>query len=121
MEEVNQAMASIQQWQKWYRENNIVADPEEPLVAKDQRENLHDTSNTATTMNDMPLPLKEYDVRTNAFNDFSDVIATYMGVLGGKELYKIFFKAAQEYAGIIEAEYKQANDLVNSLRYRTKG
>ena len=121
MEETNQAMAAIQQWQKWYRDNKIVADPEEPLVAKDQRENLHDTSNTAATMSDMPLPLKEYDVRTNAFNDFSDVIATYMGVLGGKELYKIFFKAAQEYADIIEAEYKQANDLVNSLRYRTKG
>ena len=122
MEEANQAMAAVQQWQKWYRENKIVADPEEPLVAKDQRENLHDTSNTAKTLDDMPNLLSySYDAKRNAFNDFSDTLASYMSTLGGKELYKIFFEAAQEYNRILEAEHKQGEDLLNCLRYRTKG
>jgi hypothetical protein len=122
MEETNQAMAAVQQWQKWYRENKIVADPEEPLVAKDQRDGLHDTSNTAETLDDMPNLLSySYDAKRNAFNDFSDILASYMSTLGGKELYKIFFEAAQEYNRILEAEHKQGEDLLNCLRYRTKG
>jgi len=44
-----------------------------------------------------------------------------MSTLGGKELYKIFFEAAQEYNRILEAEHKQGEDLLNCLRYRTKG
>jgi len=120
MEETNQAMAAIQQWQKWYRENKIVADPEEPLVTKDQREGLHNTSNTAKTLTDIPN-LLQYDAKKAAFNDFSDILASYMSTLGGKELYKIFFEAAQEYTKILEDEYKQGNDLLNCLRYRTKG
>ena len=121
MDDLEQPIKTIQNWQEWYRKHKVVAEINEPLASKDSREKMHDTSNAVANINDMPSPLKEYDARTNAFNDFSDVLASYMGVLGGKELYKIFFKAAQEYADIIEAEYKQANDLVNSLRYRTKG
>ena len=110
-------MAAVQQWQKWYREN-IVTDSDEPLVAKDQRENLHDTSNTAKTLDELSY---SYDAKKNAFNDFSDILASYMSTLGGKELYKIFFEAAQEYNKILEAEHKQGEDLLNCLRYRTKG
>jgi len=92
------------------------------MVAKDQREGLHDTSNTAETLDDMPNLLSySYDAKRNAFNDFSDILANYMSTLGGKELYKIFFEAAQEYNKILEAEHKQGEDLLNCLRYRTKG
>ena len=44
-----------------------------------------------------------------------------MNTLGAKEVYKIFFEAAQEYKENLEIEYKQASNLLDRLRYRTQG
>ena len=43
-------IAAINAWQKWYKEHQVVASFDEPLVSKDSRENLHDTSNATDTM-----------------------------------------------------------------------
>ena len=114
MEETNRSIKAIQDWQDWYRNNRVVAEMDQPLVTKASRENLHDTSKTAES-------LLRYDARTAAYNDISDTLASYMGTLGGKEFYKIFFEAAQEYTKNLEDEYKQAKDLMDRLRYRTTG
>ena len=114
MDEFNPAIKAIQDWQDWYRNNRVVAEMDEPLVSKDSRERLHNTAKVAES-------LLQYDARTAAYNDISDVLASYMGSLGGKELYKIFFEAATEYSKNLEIEYKQAKDLTDRLRYRTDG
>jgi hypothetical protein len=112
MKETNQAMAAIHQWQKWYRDNKIVADPEEPLVAKDQRHNLHDTTNVSATLNHMT----NQNLLTEATNYFADTIAEYTGALSGKEIYKAFYAAACAEYEFAKKEYKQAEDLINMLR-----
>jgi len=112
MKETNQAMAAIHQWQKWYRDNKIVADPEEPLVAKDQRHNLHDTTNVSATLNHMT----NQNLLTEATNCFADTIAEYTGALSGKEIYKAFYAAACTQYEFAKKEYKQAEDLMNMLR-----
>jgi hypothetical protein len=112
MKETNQAMAAIHQWQKWYRDNKIVADPEEPLVAKDQRHNLHDTTNVSATLNHMT----NQNLLTEATNYFADTIAEYTGALSGKEIYKAFYAAACAQYEFAKKEYKQAEDLINMLR-----
>jgi hypothetical protein len=112
MKETNQAMAAIHQWQKWYRDNKIVADPEEPLVAKDQRHNLHDTTNVSATLNHMT----NQNLLTEATNCFADTIAEYTGALSGKEIYKAFYAAACAEYEFAKKEYKQAEDLINMLR-----
>ena len=105
-------MAAIHQWQKWYRDNKIVADPEEPLVAKDQRHNLHDTTNVSATLNHMT----NQNLLTEATNCFADTIAEYTGALSGKEIYKAFYAAACAEYEFAKKEYKQAEDLINMLR-----
>lgn len=112
MEETNQAMAAIQQWQKWYRDHKLIADPEEPLVAKDQRHNLHDTSNTSATLNHMT----NQNLLAEATNAFADTIAEYTGALSGKDIYKAFYSAANSQFEFAKKEYKQAEDLMNMLR-----
>jgi len=118
MDNVEPPIQVIQNWQEWYRKNKVVAEMNQPLVSKSSRENLHNTSNVAKTLDEV---FCKTTLKTQAFNEFSDILATYMNTLGAKELYKIFFEAAQEYKNNLEIEYKQSNDLLNRLRYRTEG
>ena len=118
MDNVEPPIQVIQNWQEWYRKNKVVAEMDQPLVSKTSRENLHNTSSAAKTLDEA---FCKATLKTQAFNEFSDILATYMNTLGAKEVYKIFFEAAQEYKENLEIEYKQASNLLDRLRYRTQG
>jgi predicted RNase H-like nuclease (RuvC/YqgF family) len=119
--DTNKPMEAIEEWQKWYRKNRVVAEMDEPLVTKDSREKLHDTSNTTTTLDGSNNLLTDY-CKAMSFQKakeyFADTIAEFANELSGKELYKAFYSAAMENMDCVEKEYNRAKQLVDMLRYK---
>jgi hypothetical protein len=139
MLDVNKPMEAIEEWQNWYRSHRVVAEMDEPLVTKESRKNLHDTSNTATTLGQAykqsvsqstdsvsmkslsSITPKDLVERTKAVSMqtaeeyFADTIAEFLGELSGKELYKAFYAAAVNNLSSAEKEYNKAKQLVNML------
>lgn len=107
--DVDQPMEAIKEWQDWYRKHQIVAQMDKPLVTKDSREQLHDTSNTLDSVKQMWMQ--------KAQEHFADTLAEYQYELSGKELYKAFYAAAYENMEIAHKEYNKAKDLVDMLRF----
>jgi hypothetical protein len=113
MEHPHEPMDAIEKWQKWYKSNQVVASLETPLVSKDSRENLHDTSNTMTTLSNMPSTNNEW--RQAVLNGFADTITEAMSDFSGIEIYKCFLQAAQENLDYCEQQYKNAKELMDCL------
>lgn len=103
-------MESIKEWQDWYRKNKPVAEMDEPLVTKDSRENMHDTTDVFDDAKEMWMK--------KAQEHFSDTLAEYQYELSGKDFYKAFYAAAHEAMEHAEKEYKKTKDLVDMLRYQ---
>lgn len=82
-----------------FYKQNIVADPEEPGVAKASRENLHDTSHARTSVD----ADAKYKKGRELVSVFEDTICEYCepyDVLGqkrftGKEIYSAFIEALE--------------------------
>lgn len=102
-------MDALKEWHEWYDGHRIVAEIDEPLVTKDSRENLHDTTNVTTS-------IKENIYFQKAKEHFADTIAEYTNELSGKDMYKAFYSAAIENMNYAEQEYKKAKDIVDMLR-----
>ena len=111
-------IAVIDAWQKWYKEHQVVASFYEPLVSKDSRENLHDTSNATDTMTNAESKAMWI---AKAQEHFADTLAEYKYELTGKELYKAFYAAAQENMTHAKKEYDNAKQLVDMLKYHHLG
>ena len=92
---------------------------DEPLVTKDSREGMHNTSNTTTTLNGSNNMLTDYCTAMSfqkAKEYFADTIAEFTNELSGKELYKAFYAAAMDNMDCVEKEYNKAKQLVDMLR-----
>lgn len=119
MDSTQEPVDTIKQWQKWYRSHRIVAEMDVPLVTKDSRENMHDTTNTTTTLEGSNNPLTDYCAAMSfqkAKEYFADTIAEFANELSGKELYKAFYAAAIDNMDCVEKEYNKAKQLVDMLR-----
>ena len=119
MDTTHEPVETINQWQEWYRKHRVVAEMDEPLVTKDSRENMHDTSKATTTLDGSDNLLTDY-CKAMSFKKaqeyFADTIAEFTNELSGQELYKAFYAAAMENMDAVEKEYKKAKQLVNMLR-----
>lgn len=120
MEHPHEPIDAINQWQQWYREHKIVASLDTPLMSKDSREKLHDTSNTMTTVSSFTLPSITEDKlwRQSIVDAFADTVTEAMADMSGAEIYKCFLQAAQENLMHCEKEYKNAKQLVDYLTCR---
>jgi hypothetical protein len=127
MEHPHEPVNVIQDWQEWYKKNRVIAQMDEPLVSKDSRENLHDSSNAVDTLPDwrtfyaelIDEPQTQVTVPSNkqkAIDYFADTLAVFNGILTGSELFECFLTAAVDSLNVVQKEYEQAKDLVDLLR-----
>lgn len=109
MDSTKDPIDSIAEWQRWYRENRVVACLDTPGITKESRESLHNTTNALIThINTMSFE--------KAKEHFADTLAEFANELSGKELYKAFYAAAMENMESVEKEYKEAKAIVDMLR-----
>ena len=109
MEHPHEPIDAIKEWQEWYKSNRVVASLEQPLVSKDSRENLHDTTDAIESMS------KEIWLH-KAEEHFADTLAEFQYELSGKDFYQAFCKAAQTNVDIAKKEYERAKELVDLLQ-----
>ena len=121
MDTTNEPVETIQSWQDWYRSHRVIAEMDKPLVTKDSRENMHDTTNTSKTYQE----LIESDAKAmwmeKAKEHFADTLAEYQYELSGKDFYKAFYQAAHENMEAARKEYDRSKELVDMLRYHHLG
>jgi len=121
---------TIKAWQDWYKSHRPVAEIDDPLVTKDSRENLHDTSNATDTLPNWRehyaeligdrLPLQGNDIyKQKATEFFADTIAEFSNEMSGEELFACFWQAAKEHLEHIQKEYDCAMDLIDLIGGKT--
>jgi hypothetical protein len=118
MDNTKKPMETIDAWQKWYKENKIVAEMNEPLATKDSRENMHNTTNVIDSLKDASAKTTWME---KAKDHFADTLAEYQYELSGKDFYKAFYQAAVEAMECAHKEYEQTKELVDMLRYHHLG
>lgn len=114
MEHPHEPVDAIKEWQDWYKKHRIVAQMDEPLVTKDSRENLHNTTDAVESTAKAMWMQK-------AKEHFADTLAEYQYELSGKDFYKAFYQAAYEYLEATKKEYERTKELVDMLRYKELG
>ena len=87
----------------------IVAELDEPLVTKDSREKLHDTT-TSTAQS-----IKHAECLKKTREYFADTICEAMDELTGEEVYQAFYKACKALRDVTKKEYDNANGLFECL------
>lgn len=121
---------TIKAWQDWYKSHRSVAQMDDPLVTKDSREKLHDTSNATDTLPNWRehyaeligdrLPLQGNDIyKQKATEFFADTIAEFSNEMSGEELFACFRQAAKENLEYIQKEYDRAMDLIDLIGGKT--
>lgn len=105
MEETNQAMQAIQNWQEWYRNHRVVAELNEPLMSKDSRETLHNTEKTFASVHEMLDYKSNKTAKEKAIDAFADTMAEFLGDLTADELYDALMTAAKQQKNFAEREY----------------
>jgi hypothetical protein len=84
MDTTQEPIEAIDAWQRWYKENKVVADFAEPLITKGSREAMHDTTNAVDSAKAMWMQ--------KATEHFADTLAEYQYELSGKDFIKLFIK-----------------------------
>ena len=105
---------SIDQWQKWYKENKIVAELDQPLITKDSREKMHDTTEAVQSLNQKVLFDKILFDKAKEF--FLETICEYSEQLSGQQIFKAFYAAAQENLDHFDKEYKKAKQIIDCIQ-----
>ena len=118
MDTTEEPIETIQSWQDWYRKHRIVAQIDKPLVTKDSRENMHDTTNATDILEDSAAKAMWME---KAKEHFADTLAEYQYELSGKDFYKAFYQAAHENMEAARKEYERIKELVDMLRYHHLG
>jgi len=118
MDTTQEPVEAIKNWQDWYRSHQVVAQMDEPLVTKDSRESLHDTTNAVGTLLETDPKARWIE---KAREHFADTLAEFQYELSGKDFYKAFYQAAIENMGHAEKEYQRTKELVDMLRYHHLG
>jgi 3-methyladenine DNA glycosylase AlkD len=128
MDHPHEPLDAIKQWQQWYRKHAVVASMEEPLVSKDSRENLHDTSKATYEMPDWRSfykELAEVDVEPTKVDDniylqkaiehFSDTLCEFAHELSAEQFYKAFLIAATNVTKSAQDDYLKCKTLVDLI------
>jgi hypothetical protein len=134
MEHPHEPMEVIDSWQQWAKNNRVVAEMDEPLITKDSRENLHDTSkatdaipnwrdyykelaqDTAETL----IAALEKTAEQKATEYFADTITEFLPELGGQKLYECFMNAAKQSFDHAQKEYDFNKDLIDCFKGKKK-
>ena len=121
----NKPMETIQQWQEWYRANRKVACLDEPLLSKESRKNLHETTNAVDTMPERNLYYKKLieDMNFNsddifkqkAKEQFADTISEFIHEMTGDEMFYCFLAAVLMIADIQKKELDNTQQLVKRV------
>lgn len=120
-------MDAIKTWQDWYKTHRMIAEMDEPLVTKDSREGLHDTSKATDVFPDwrsffkeltdeVDLKVDKEDLSTKATNYFGDTIVEFLPELGGERLYKCFVAAVRQAYEHTQKEYDDIKDLFDLVK-----
>lgn len=109
MEHPHEPIDAIKEWQEWYKAHRMVASMDTPLITKDSRENMHDTTDAIEDIG------KEIWLQ-KAEEHFADTLAEFQYELSGKDFYKAFCKAAHTNMDIAHKEYERAKELVDLLQ-----
>jgi hypothetical protein len=111
MDTTQEPMDTIKEWQKWYREHRLVASMDEPMVTKDSRETLHDTTNAvAQLVNDAEqLSFKK------ATEYFADTLAEFSCDLSGRQLFEALLAAATDNYNYTKGEYDKAKQFLDLI------
>jgi hypothetical protein len=116
MDTAQKPLDTMKFWQDWYCEHEMVTSMDKSEITKENRENLHDTSNAVNQLYS--------DIQTKAIKKatacFSDIISEYSCELSGPQLYKCFYAAAAENFNHADKEYKKAKQLMNLLQYKSE-
>jgi hypothetical protein len=131
MSESTEPLDSIHAWQIWYKSNKMVAEMDDPLVTKDSRENLHDTSAATDTLPNWRehyaeligdcLPLQGNDVyKQKATEHFADTIVEFASEMSGEELFECIYQAAKEQFEHTQKQYDRAKDLMDLLEGKSR-
>ncbi len=134
MEHPHEPLETILAWQNWAKNNRVVAQMDEPLVTKDSRENLHDTSKATDVLPDWRTYYKELAQDTaetlisalektaeqKATEYFADTIAEFLPELGGQKLYDCFLNAAKQNFEHVQKEYDNGKDLIDCFKGKKK-
>ena len=118
MDTTQEPLEEINAWQEWYKTHKVVAEMDEPLVTKDSREKMHDTTNATDTLESASAKAVWME---KAKEHFADTLAEYQYELSGKDFYKAFYQAAVEAMGHARKEYDRTKELVDMLRYHHLG
>lgn len=116
MDTTNEPIETISAWQEWYKRNKVVSELDEPLVTKDSRECLHDTTHVISSCGNLMTDYVKGVSFQKAKEYFADTLAEFASELSGKELYKAFYAAAVDNMECVEKEYKNAKQIVDMLR-----
>ena len=128
MDHPHEPINAIKEWQKWYRTHAVVASMDEPLMSKDSRENLHDTSKATYEMPDWRSfykELVEVDIGPTEVDDniylqkaiehFSDTLCEFAHELSAEQFYKAFLIAATNVAKSAQDDYLKCKTLVDLI------
>jgi hypothetical protein len=109
MEHPHEPIDAIKKWQDWYKSHRVVASIDNPLVSKDSRENMHDTTNAIETIG-KEIWLQKVE------EHFADTLAEFQYELSGKDFYEAFCRAAHTNMEVARKEYERAKELVDMLQ-----
>jgi hypothetical protein len=131
----------IKTWQAKFKEHKQqcgVAELDEPLVSKDSRENLHDTSNATDSVKDWSTfwedVLDDFKSEDNFENElataikqqiamakqktvdnFLDTICCALEEMSGEEVFDCFFEAVQSQFDYTKKEHDKTSELLDLL------
>lgn len=123
MDHPHEPIDVIAQWQEWYKRNRVVAEIDMPLVSKQSRENLHDTTNAVPSLATAMNHSTNEQLKKKAQEYFEDTLAEFANELPGKDLYEALVAAVNYNLEVVKKEYEQAKEfaeLVQGTGYETK-
>ena len=134
-EHPHEPMDVINAWQEWSRQHRVVAEIDEPLVTKQAREELHNTSKAVSTWpkgrwtdffrdikeaSEEPREENKSAAYVKAFDYFADTIAEMADELTPSELYQALLDAVDRQLSWATKEYDYAKDLHDLVTGKTK-
>ena len=118
----------IKTWQAKFKEHKQqcgVSELDEPLVSKNARENLHDTSNATDSVKDWRTFWKEIldepgtwvcpDAKQKAVDNFLDTICCALEEMSGEEVFDCFLEAVHSQHEYTKKEYDKTMELMDLL------
>jgi len=116
MDNTKDPMETLDAWHKWYREHQVVASMEEPLVTKDSRENMHDTSNAVAQL----VSDAEQLSMKKATEYFADTLAEFSCDLSATQIYEALLTAATDNYNYTKKEYDKAKQFLDLVSGKEK-